>query len=91
MGERGYSNWELSADRANASRREMLSAGLDDRKVLRVVGLASSVPLMRDDPFHPTNRRIAIIVMNRRAEEAVLTQSQPGEADTAVENARTER
>jgi len=84
-GERGYSNWELSADRANASRREMLAAGLEDRKVLRVVGLASSVPLLRDDPFHPTNRRIAIIVMNRRAEEAVITQSLPGEADTAVE------
>ena len=88
-GERGYSNWELSADRANASRREMLGAGLDDRKVLRVVGLSSSVPLLKDDPYHPTNRRIAIIVMNRRAEEAVITQSLPGEADTAVEAGQT--
>jgi len=84
MGERGYSNWELSADRANASRREMTNAGLEDRKVLRVVGLASSVPLVKEDPMHPTNRRIAITVMNKRAEEAVVTQSLPGEADTAV-------
>jgi chemotaxis protein MotB len=84
MGERGYSNWELSADRANASRREMTMAGLEDRKMLRVVGLASSVPLVKEDPMHPTNRRIAITVMNKRAEEAVVTQSLPGEADTAV-------
>ena len=84
MGERGYSNWELSADRANASRREMTNAGLEDRKVLRVVGLASSVPLVKEEPMHPTNRRIAITVMNKRAEEAVVTQSLPAEADTAV-------
>ena len=43
-GERGYSNWELSADRANASRRELLAGGLADTKVLRVQGLAASVP-----------------------------------------------
>ncbi len=83
-GEKGYSNWELSADRANACRRQMLANGLDDRKILRVVGLASSVPLVKDDPTHQTNRRIAIIVMNKRAEQAVLTQSVPGESDTAV-------
>ncbi len=38
-GERGYSNWELSADRANASRRELVAGGMKDNKVLRVVGL----------------------------------------------------
>ena len=43
-GERGYSNWELSADRANASRRELIAGGMDERKVARVLGLASSVP-----------------------------------------------
>src|SRR5512141_296532 len=43
-GARGYSNWELSADRANASRRELIAGGMDESKVLRVVGLASSVP-----------------------------------------------
>jgi chemotaxis protein MotB len=84
-GGRGYSNWELSADRANASRREMLASGMDDSKVLRVVGLASSVPLMKDDPMHPTNRRIAITVMNRRAEEAVISPALEGEADTTAQ------
>ncbi len=68
----GYSNWELSADRANASRRELVRGGLADAKVLRVVGLASAANLDRKDPFNPINRRISIIVMNKRTEEAVM-------------------
>ena len=71
-GERGYSNWELSADRANASRRELLAGGMDEKKVVRVVGLSSVVPLDRDNPFNPINRRISIIVMNKKAEESIL-------------------
>jgi len=67
----GYSNWELSSDRANASRREMMLGGLSDDKVLRVVGLASAANLDAKDPFNPINRRISIIVMNKRTEEAV--------------------
>jgi chemotaxis protein MotB len=70
--ERGYSNWELSADRANASRRELVAAGLPDDKVARVVGLASSVLLEPEDPLSPANRRISIIVMTREAEERLL-------------------
>jgi len=69
--ESGYSNWELSADRANASRREMVLGGLQDDKVLRVVGLASAAHLDAKDPFNPINRRISIIVMNKRTEDAV--------------------
>jgi chemotaxis protein MotB len=68
----GYSNWELSADRANASRRELVLGGMNDDKVLRVVGLASAAHLDRKDPFNPINRRISIIVMNKRTEEAVM-------------------
>ncbi|RZI56003.1 MAG: motility protein MotB [Rubrivivax sp.] len=71
-GERGYSNWELSADRANASRRELLAGGLPDARVLRVQGLASSKLLDTKDPKAQVNRRISIIVMNRDAEDAVL-------------------
>jgi chemotaxis protein MotB len=67
----GYSNWELSADRANASRREMVLGGLQDDKVLRVVGLAAAAHLDAKDPFNPINRRISIIVMNKRTEDAV--------------------
>jgi len=70
MGEKGYSNWELSADRANASRRELIYGGMDESKVLRVVGLSSSVLFDKDDPLNPINRRISIIVMNKKAEES---------------------
>jgi len=68
----GYSNWELSADRANASRRELVRGGLADDKMLRVVGLAAANHLDRKDPFNPINRRISILVMNKRTEEAVM-------------------
>lgn len=68
-GERGYSNWELSSDRANASRRELITGGLPDDRVLRVQGLASSNLFDREQPGSPANRRISIIVMNRDAEE----------------------
>lgn len=71
-GERGYSNWELSSDRANASRRELIAAGMPDDKVARVVGLASSVLLEPEAPLSPVNRRISIIVMTREAEERLL-------------------
>ena len=71
-GEKGYSNWELSADRANASRREMITGGMDEHKVLRVVGLASTVLFDKNDPLSSINRRISIIVLNKRTEEALL-------------------
>ena len=72
MSETGYSNWELSADRANASRRELIVGGMADAKVLRVVGLASAANLDKADPFNPINRRISILVMNKRTEESVI-------------------
>jgi chemotaxis protein MotB len=68
----GYSNWELSADRANASRRALVAGGMADTKILRVVGLASAAHLDRKDPFNPINRRISIIVMNKKTEENVM-------------------
>lgn len=69
-GEKGYSNWELSADRANASRRELIYGGMDETKVLRVVGLSSSVLFDKNDPLNPINRRISIIVMNKKADQS---------------------
>jgi chemotaxis protein MotB len=69
-GGKGYSNWELSADRANASRRELISGGMADEKIVRVVGLSSAVLFKKEDPLSPTNRRISLIVMNKKAEEA---------------------
>jgi len=66
-----YSNWELSADRANAARRALLDGGLPPEKIGRVVGLASSVLLDREAPDNPVNRRISIVVMNKRTETAI--------------------
>ena len=89
-GERGYSNWELSADRANASRRELVAGGLTEDRVLRVQGLASSSPFSRDDPQSPQNRRISLTVMNREAEDRVFRPQLPtepapsGEPDASI-------
>jgi chemotaxis protein MotB len=71
-GEKGFSNWELSASRANASRREMVAGGMEENKVLRVVGLSSTVLFDKNDPLSPSNRRISILVLNKRTEEAML-------------------
>ncbi|MFA5826056.1 MAG: flagellar motor protein MotB [Gallionellaceae bacterium] len=67
----GYSNWELSTDRANASRRELTAGGMDQSKILRVVGLSSSALFNPRDPYDAHNRRISIIVMNRETEKSV--------------------
>ena len=75
-GDKGYSNWELSADRANASRRELITGGMDTDKVLRVVGLSSAVLFDKEDPYNPINRRISIIVMNEKTENAITTESE---------------
>jgi chemotaxis protein MotB len=69
-GEGGYSNWELSADRGNALRRELIAGGMDDKRIARVIGLSSSVLLDPADPYNPVNRRVSIIVMNKKAEDA---------------------
>jgi chemotaxis protein MotB len=69
---RGYSNWELSADRANATRRELAASGMPEGKLARVVGMGSSVPLDPKDPLNPINRRISILVMTKEAEDRLL-------------------
>ena len=74
-GVRGYGNWELSTDRANASRRALIAGGMAEAKMLRVVGLASSVPFNQAGPQDPVNRRISIIVMNKRTEDAVTKEA----------------
>ncbi len=70
-GGREYTNWELSTDRANASRRVLLDAGLDPNRIARVVGMADKELLLPDDPFNPINRRISIILL--RGTEATAT------------------
>src|SRR5580658_4609629 len=67
-----YTNWELSADRANAARRALEAGGLKEEKIARVVGLSSSVLFDKDNPQNPINRRISIIVMTKQAEDSAL-------------------
>ena len=74
-GERGYSNWELSADRANASRRVLVEGGIAEGKIKRVVGMASAVLFDAEDTFNPINRRIALIVLTHDAEESLKRES----------------
>jgi len=71
VGHAGYSNWELSADRANAARRALINAGMPEGKVGRVVGLADSSLYNPDNPKDPINRRISIVVMNKVTDEAI--------------------
>ncbi len=91
-GARGYTNWELSADRANAARRSLLAGGLQPDKIARVVGLASSVLFDQDNPFNPINRRISIIVMTKSAEANALSTDAPDvdAARKAIESAPQE-
>ena len=70
--EEDYTNWELSADRANASRRELLIGGLIEKKIAKVVGLSSTDLFDKTKPRSASNRRIAIVVLNRSVENLVL-------------------
>jgi chemotaxis protein MotB len=73
---KSYSNWELSSERANAARRELILGGMHEDKVMQVRGLAGSVPLSKN-PADPINRRISIVVLNA---ETVLRLQQDGTA-----------
>lgn len=73
-GYRGYSNWELSTGRANASRRELVAGGLDPEKLLRVAGMSDRVPLNDKDPEDPVNRRITLMVLNEQTAETIRSQ-----------------
>jgi chemotaxis protein MotB len=88
----GYTNWELSADRANSARRALTAGGLPDEKISRVVGLSSSVLFDKTQPQSPINRRISIVVMTKQAEQAALATDMvsaetPSAAPTSAEPA----
>jgi chemotaxis protein MotB len=69
-GSRNYTNWELSADRANAARRILVASGFPEGRIGRIIGLADSAPWDRTRPLDPVNRRISIIVMTREVDGA---------------------
>jgi chemotaxis protein MotB len=62
-GDQGRTNWELSADRANAARRTMMEFAVPVERVRQVVGRADVEPLVVEDPKHPRNRRLAIVLL----------------------------
>jgi len=66
-----YTNWELSADRANAARRALLEGTYPEAKVATVQGMGSAAPMLIDKPGEPINRRIAIIVLKKAVAEAL--------------------
>ena len=74
-GDKGFSNWELSSDRANAARRELVVGGMQDSRLLRVVGQGSATLLDRVFPNNPINRRISIVILNKETEAAILRES----------------
>ncbi len=73
-GSQEYTNWELSSERANEARRVLIDGGMLEDKLLRVIGLSSAVLLDAQDPLNPINRRISIILLNKRAEEAAQSE-----------------
>lgn len=82
-GDGGYSNWELSAGRANAARRVLVRGGLNDERFLRVIGTASRMPLENTPPESAVNRRISILVLSRSKEQEIRledTQAQRAES-----------
>jgi chemotaxis protein MotB len=74
-GPAGYSNWELSSERANAARRALVAGHLDEKRLLQVRGLADVLPLERGVADAPINRRISILVMNKAAERAFFNEA----------------
>jgi chemotaxis protein MotB len=74
-GSGGYSNWELSADRANASRRALVASGVPDNRIALVVGKADTDPLIAENPAAAQNRRISIVVLRNDPKASVGRQS----------------
>jgi len=89
-GDSGYTNWELSADRANAARRALVSGGVSMEKMARVVGVSDSVLFDKENPTNPINRRISIIVMNKATEDAALGRNEAPIDDAASGEAPAE-
>lgn len=68
-GETGYTNWELSADRANSARELMEVSGLHQGQVREVRGYADKFPMIKEDPSDARNRRVTILVLYEAKEK----------------------
>lgn len=83
-GRPGYTNWELSADRANTARRALVAGGVRSQQIARVVGLSDSVLFDKDDSTAPVNRRISIIVLNKKTVDDIQGNAGQGAGDAPV-------
>ncbi|EKN45958.1 MULTISPECIES: flagellar motor protein MotB [Pseudomonas syringae group] len=83
VGNGGFGNWELSANRANAARRALVAGSYPDPQVARVVGYASSALYDRENPTNPVNRRIDIVVLTKKAQERIEGAQNSGGAPQA--------
>ena len=81
-GPSSYSNWELSADRANAARRALVAGGMAPNKLLRVIGAADTEHVQGDKPNSPLNRRISILLLNDRAQKRIEDAGRSAETRT---------
>ena len=85
----GYTNWELSSDRANSARRLLIDAGLESDRIALVQGRADTDPLLPDDPESERNRRISIVLLRENAVpvniQDTLTPSELGANELAPE------
>lgn len=79
-----YSNWELSADRANSARRLLQADGVRDNQVTQVRGYADQLLRVKNNPYDPSNRRISILVKNQ---EGPLPELKGAETASAQEPA----
>jgi len=76
-------NWELSTERGNAARRFLEAAGIYPERIAMVVGYAATKPLIKDNPTHPQNRRICIVILG--ADNATATAEDiPAETTTTI-------
>ncbi len=74
----GYTNWELSSDRANAARRLLVDGGLGQERVANVQGRAATEPLLPEDTTSPSNRRISIVLLRENTLPALLLDDAAG-------------
>ncbi len=88
---KGYSNWELSTDRANAARRLLESVCVKPSQIHRIIGFADTQPLVTGNPFAPANRRISITVLRLSVSEQREEQNVNNEIKPAVNNENTSK